>query len=153
MPQPYNVFRVAAVVSSIVLVTGFVLLRGGGNVLPGSKSRPIMTTNESERTVLPGRKSGVISSPSDRTMLPGSKGGLIVNNASEIAAVEDAASTQPASQPGTLTNELQTIDPERIRQLMLMQSSKSFTPLIEPWTPSASTQPAQQSSESNAKQP
>jgi len=75
--------KILAVVSSVVLVAGFLWYRAGDRLLPSTKSgRVAPVETEEERAILPGSKSGiVVSAPAttqpqrerEMTIMPGSK--------------------------------------------------------------------------------
>jgi hypothetical protein len=97
----FTFFKVAALVCSIVLVGAYVTYRGGGALMPSTKSGRVVSPAGDveaprERVMMPSSKSGPITPPpptaqSERTLMPGSKSMVLTEPGKPIAQ-------QPATQ-------------------------------------------------------
>ena len=95
--------KVAALVCSILLVGAYVAYRGGGALMPSTKSGRIVSPASDveeprERVMMPSSKSGPVTPPpatarSERTLMPGSKSMVLSEPPKQVAP------QQPATQP------------------------------------------------------
>ena len=92
--------KVAALCCSIVLVGAYVAYRGGGALLPSTKSGRVVPAEDQaaapeERVVMPSSKSGPMTPPTTRgarTVMPGSKSAVLSDAVQPVAQ-------QPATRP------------------------------------------------------